>query len=151
MLLPPAGAPGTSVPDYIPIPAKSPYTGRDDATVLVSRAMIDDLEAKGQTRAFYDAYLLPDAVENPVVILEGLNRTGFQNGFCYCSVPKTRWLDEQTKMPVPPLKVFVVLVAPVGNDLHVLHWEWRFVDLKRPGYPKKWNTDFVRQAWPPTN
>lgn len=153
MKLPPAGLAVAPLTDYIPIPALSPKTGSVDATLLVSRTLLLDLEAKGETRRYYDALLLPEVVENPTVVFEGLKRVNYQDqdGCCYVGVPSCRWLDEQTKEKIPPLKVFVVTVATAGADAHVLWWEWRFVDLKRPGYPKKWQSDFGRQVWPPTN
>ena len=151
MFLRPSGSAPSVIPDYIRLPGKNPYTGGDDGEVLISRDMLEDLENNGPTQKFWDVCLIPDNLENPVVILEGLNRPGFENGFCYSSVPTCRWKDEQTKMAPPPLKVFLTFVHPRGNDLFVLDWEWRFVDLSRPGYPKNWRRDYVRQKWPPTN
>jgi hypothetical protein len=151
MLNRPKGVQILQAPANIRIPAKSPYNGSDDAELIVSRAMLIDLEKQGPTRKFYDAQLISETVESPVVILEGLNRTGFQSGYCYSRIPTCRWVDEQTKADAPVGRVFVVFVMPANHGLCVLDWEWRLEDEANAGYPRYWKSDYTRQIWPPMN
>jgi len=147
MLLPP---PGWQTATYLEFPARCPRTGATAGlTVAVPLAMLEDLEKWGPSHKFWDAWLLPEALENPVVILEGLNRTGYDTGLCYSCVPAYRLLDEKTRIKPPPLKVFLTYVVSRDGREVVLDWEWRFTDLNRRGYPTHWQRDYTRQLWPP--
>jgi hypothetical protein len=151
MLLPKAGTPIAGAPDYIPLPAKSPYDMNGETEAFISKKMLEHLERHGPTRKFFDAQSLPDVLESPTVIFGGLQRTPFGAGFCYSCVPTCRWFDDQSKMPLPPWKVFLAYVFPLGEELFVLDWNWRFCDQSRSGYPKNWQKDYGRQVWPPTS
>ncbi len=144
MQLPKAGQ-VVAIPDYIPLAARSPYKGQTEIEVLVSKVHLEHLEKYGPTRKFFDSILIPEILESPTAYFKGLNRMPFQLGFCYSGVPSCRWFDDQTKMPLPPLMVFLVYVVPLGGDHFVLDWNWRFADPTMPGYPKNWRKDYTRQ------
>src|SRR5262245_5835928 len=86
MILPPATTQVT-VSEYITLPGMSPERFDQSGTFLVSRKMLDHLQANGPPQKFLDALLISPTLEHPTVILEGLKRQNYHNGFCYCSVP----------------------------------------------------------------
>jgi hypothetical protein len=135
-------------PPLIALPGcRDPNTGTRDWTIHVRTSMLEDLEQHGPEWKFYNAQLIPEALEAPTVILQGLNRVGFDDAYCYSRVPSCRWIDESTKGQPLPYAVFVVFVA-CANPAVVLDWEWRMADQSHPGYPRKWQTDFGNQVWP---
>ena len=148
MRLPPADAPIVVERDYIPVPAQSPFGGRETIEVCVSRRMLLHLEKYGPARKFYDCQSLPDVLEEPAVIFEGLCRTPFEKGFCYSCVPPFRWLDDQEKGKVPPRKVFLAYVVRLEDSFFVLDWNWRPADPSKPSYPRFWEKDYTREIWP---
>jgi hypothetical protein len=153
MLYRQSGAVVVSEPEHIAIPGKCPYTGNEREDFHVSRRFIDDLQKKGPTRKFYDGLLVSGNLEEPVVVLKGLRRIGFDDCFCYSMAPGQRWLDEQTPMRPPWMKVFLVYVRPSEDPkgFVVFDWEWKIEDHQKRGYPKHWQRDYGGQAWPLTN
>jgi len=144
---------GTSpvvIPNLIRLPALNPVTGNHGWSVEISKAMLEHLENNGPLWKFCNAALLPEALENPAVILQGLNRVGYDGAYCYSRIPSCRWVDEYTSTTPLPHTVFVVFVSSLAQP-NVLDWEWRLADTTYPGYPKRWERDFTRQVWPPTN
>src|SRR5690242_6986965 len=138
MILPPL-VPGSStstsaVQQYLELPGIDPYSFRDDGVFRIGLTMLQNLEKNGPTQKFYDANLIPDALERPTVILEGFKRKNYDDGLCYCTIPKVRSMpdanDELQPVKPPPLKVFAVYVNPIGKDLFVLDWDWRIVGLR---------------------
>jgi hypothetical protein len=148
MLLPPVDAPIAVERDYIPLMVQSPFKRKEEIEVRISRKMMEHLEKYGPKRKFYDSQSLPDVLEHPAVIFEGLSRTPFEKGFCYSCVPPCRWLDDQVKMPLPLWKVFLAYVIRLGDNYFVLDWNWRPADRSKPGYPRNWERDYTREIWP---
>jgi len=137
----------TPIPALIRIPCLNPLTGRDDMTINVNRAMLEDLEQNGPPWKFHNSNLISETVESPTVILQGLNRVGFQTAYCFSRTPSCRWIDERTTVAPRPYTVFVVFVSS-GIQPEVLDWEWRMADPANPGYPKYWQRDFMRKVHP---
>jgi hypothetical protein len=148
MRLPAADAPIAVERDYIPLMAQSPFKGKEEIEVRISRKMMEHLEKYGPRRKFYDSQSLLDVLEHPAVIFEGLCRSPFEKGFCYSCVPPYRWLDDQEKMPLPPRKVFLAYVVRLEDNNFVLDWNWRQADRLKPSYPKNWEKDYTREIWP---
>ncbi|HEX5272172.1 MAG TPA: hypothetical protein VFW33_16865, partial [Gemmataceae bacterium] len=146
MLLPPVGLAPATARGYITLNAIDPYSFGNDGTFLLSVPMINDLEQNGPTQKFCDAALIPEALERPTVILEGLKRTNYAAGLCYCTVPTERWTHdangEMQRIKPPMLKVFSVYVNPVGDNLFVLDFDWRVVGPGGTGIPYRWQRDF---------
>jgi hypothetical protein len=150
MILPPVTFPSAVLPEYLTVPGLDPYSS-DEATFLVNAALLKHLEANGPVQKFYDAGLIPDAVGHPTVVLEGLKRPNYENGLCFCTVPKTRWVagpHDVIAMPPPPGQVFVVYAQPGADGFYVLDYDWRKVVPGGTGIPYRWQRDFERIVWP---
>jgi hypothetical protein len=147
MILPSSGV-AVVIPEYIPIPGIDPYSIDSNGQFLISRDQLQHLEQYGPVQKFWDAPLVCNALEHPTVILEGLKRTNYDRGLCYCCVPTARWTSETEIIPPPPGKVFCVYVNPVVAGYFVLDWDWRSVGLRTSGIPDRWQRDFERIVWP---
>src|SRR5262245_25527209 len=113
MLQPP---PGYTPPSVIRLDGKEPQTGARCDRFRISVPMLEALEKNGPTTKFFDALLVPETIESPDVVFEGLNRGGLSHGLCYSRVPTERWQDAQTKIAPPPSMVFLVFIRPIGTE-----------------------------------
>ncbi len=100
---------------------------------------------------YYDGGLVGQVLETPTSIFEGLKRPGFENGRCYCGKPLHRWTDAQVEVASPEGMVFAAYIQlEAGDSLIVWDWEWLAEDLKKPGHPQSWQTDYRSRTWPKT-
>jgi hypothetical protein len=110
----------------------------------------------GPAWKFLDARLIPETVDDPTAIFEGLNRQGLEEGVCYVTVPSRRWIRDggeaggTIEAPSPPGRVFLVFAARREWGFVILDWEWREADSDNPGCPNDWGRDFGRKIWPTT-
>jgi hypothetical protein len=152
MILPPKGFVATEAPEFFSLEGVDPYLPDRTASFQVSVAMLRNLEETGIARKFLDACLIPYAVERPTVILEGLRRENYGDGFCYCTVPPERpFYDERGEIRLaapPPKMIFAVYVMSSRSGLLVLDWDWRRVSSVGTGIPDRWQRDFERVLWP---
>jgi hypothetical protein len=147
VILPPAGF-VIPVPTSFDLAGFDPHEERVRNGFHISGPMLQELEDYGPDHKLWDAFLVPPTLETPTVILEGLKRTNYEQGLCYCAMPSRRWVNA-TDTAVPPRgKVFCVYANPVGSDFQVLDWEWRRVGLGATGIPYRWQKDFTRILWP---
>ena len=79
---------------------------------FVDLTMLDQLEEHGPAWKFDDARFLEEAVSDPDVIFEGLQRHNLADCFCYCLQPRQD--PDAPADEVPPLfaRVFVAFVRP---------------------------------------
>jgi hypothetical protein len=149
MVLPPPGY----VPEpYIKLKAKNPHTGVGEIDVFVSRAMLEDLEESGPDERFFDALLLPEALESPSIIMKGLKRPGFDDGFCFIRKPSIRWINSETTTPPPVDMVFLAFIRSEKeaepNRFIVHDWTMRRIDKRKPELPEDWENDFEKRVFP---
>jgi hypothetical protein len=119
----------------------------------VSKDAIKHWQTYGPAWKFRDAAMIPEAVQAPTAIFEGLNRDGLEEGVCYATVPSGRRIREGGERagtidgPSLPKRVFLVFAAERDWGFVVLDWEWREADSDDPGCPKDWDKDFGRRIW----
>lgn len=99
-----------------------------------------------------EGYLVPEVVESPDGVWEGLNRPDKKSAYCYCGRVKRRYLRDITvDIPFPKGKVFVVHVGErraSGGQLVIVDWTWDTESNGEPGFPEDHNTRYGRQLWP---
>lgn len=121
-----------------------------DGTYLVPGDYLEHLEENGPEDKYHDIILLPDVLKDPDAIFGGLCRENFEDGRCFCSIPKTRFRigPGGGVREIPKDKVFCVYVKQKPDKtLVVLDWEWRRQCPKNPFYPLNWETDFKETIW----
>lgn len=85
---------------------------------------------------------------SPVVIFEGLEREGLEDGFCYCGRFEPVAINESTKFSLPENRVVVVFVQCLESGFEIFEWDKREEDADRPGWPINWKADFRKVKWP---
>ena len=114
----------------------------------VSASLLKHLEQYGPRWKFHDAKLIPEALQDPTTVFEGLKRDGMEDAYCYASVPSQRWVRDRIEAPFPPNTVILVFASKRPWGFAVLDWERREADHDNPGCPKNWDRDFERRIWP---
>ncbi len=109
---------------------------------------LEHFEAYGPRWKFHAAKLIPEALQDPTAILQGLKRDGMEDAVCYVTVPSRIWIRDRVEAPFPPGKVFLVFAAERPWGYVVLDWELRDADADNAGCPKNWHDDFERRIWP---
>jgi hypothetical protein len=146
MKLPPVGY---ALPEEIQLRGIHPLTFGPGWHFTINRPLLENLEKFGPKRRFWDALIVPDALESPTVILEGLKRKNHGDSFCYCFVPALRWASEVRRVSAPPRKVFCAFVEPIKDgSFNVFDWHFRAVGPEATGIPHRWSRDFERIVWP---
>jgi hypothetical protein len=147
MKLPPPGHVFT-VPATFQITGFDPYTQTVCGGFLLSGPMLRELEDYGPEPKLWDTFLVEDTLCRPTVVLEGLRRTNYEQGLCYCSRPANRWVSATDLSAPPERMVFCVYVNPVGSAFNVLDWNWRKVGPSATGIPHRWQRNFKQIVWP---
>lgn len=149
MLIPSSGDP-VPVPEIIELPAFDPVND-GETTVFIRRRVLERLKNNIQRiskQRFLDARLIPEALEKPTAIFEGLQRFDGENGRCYCCIPEKRKRIDRTVAAAPLGKVFLVFLKGEATGLFVFNWGWRTKDFFAEGCPHGWQNDFGRKLWP---
>src|SRR5262245_46433842 len=120
-------------------------SGDGKATLRIARdGLLKHYERTGNSSTYLDGLLLPEALQAPIAVVEGLNRPGQERKFCYCGVPTGRFhKDEHVHLPPPPGKTYLAFVT---EDLKVVKWGWSDEDPERPGFPMGYQTRFGRRT-----
>lgn len=78
MILPPVGY---VAPTEIHVDGFDPFTCHVTADGFsLSVPLLENLELNGPSQKYWDVLLVPDALLNPTVVLQGLKRTNFDHG-----------------------------------------------------------------------
>jgi hypothetical protein len=114
---------------------------------FVSVKYVRDLQAYSKSSdVIADMFNIEPVLQDPTSLFEGLNRTEFDDGYCYCGVPERKYKFGQTgaiiDLPFPPGFVFVVFVNIQPDGLTITGWENRKCDPNDPLRPNGWATDF---------
>lgn len=123
----------------------NPLAPGDTCLFYVSRTILESIEENGPEAKWHDANLLEDAIAQPAVIFHGLNRQGFEDGYCFSCLPQFRFRSDGTTMPRRADRVFLLYmtleVGPVIFD-----WEWR-PGNEKTGHPYEARENFGRETW----
>ncbi len=120
---------------------------------LVEVAYVESLRDRRLDAKYYDAILLEDVLKSPSSIFSGLKRSGLASeGYCYCSKPPTRYLENAVQVASPPGMVFAVYIFDnlQKDSLAVVDWDWRREDKNAPGHPEYWQHVYEERTWPTT-
>lgn len=149
MVIRPEGSEPEPLPEWLYLTAVSPNTGTGANQAFISRDMLLNLVENGPEYKLNDAWCIPDVLDYPKVIFEGLNRSEYEDGFCFSGLPeKRRTSQDRETVDSPQFMVFLVFAQYQDDKLIVLDWEWRREDRNNPGYPLGWKDAFKRQTWP---
>jgi hypothetical protein len=117
----------------------------------VECAHVDALSTCSPSFKYFDAAILSDILAYPASIFRGLKRPDLaSDGFCYCGKPPRRYLGGEKPVLPPPGMVFAVYVFDSFRD-HTfvpVDWDWWPEDMKNPGHPLNWETDYEERVWP---
>ena len=134
--------------DQIPIGEGLDPEGKRGATFFVSRAELDILERDGPEWKLEDARFIPETVQQPDAIFEGLKRPGHEKSLCYSVRPARDPENEEENQPLPRYGfAFLAFARSGAGGFVVFDWEWREEDGDAPGHPVGWATDFERRTW----
>jgi hypothetical protein len=125
-------------------------SGDGKCQFIVSQQHVEHLQRSGPQWKFNNLHVLPEILNDPSVIFEGLKRDDFEGGFCYGGHVSKRMQSTTIELPPPPEMVAVVFVRPRGRENIVLDWEWRPEHSDKPGWPESWDDDFERVKWSKT-
>ena len=122
-------------------------SGDGTATFRVAKdRLLGHFRATGNSAMFLEGLLIPDVLEHPAAVFEGLERPGQEESLCYAGVPSKRYVrDKSIEVPFPPGKTFLVFMT---CNLKVTKWGWADEDPESPGYPMEHQTRFGRRLWP---
>ena len=98
-------------PGYFALTGLQP-DGEGHCQFLVAKKYVDALQTAGPTWKFYNLHLLPEILNDPVVIFQGLNREDLNGGYCYSGLPSKKMKSSTITLPPPPGMVALVFVAP---------------------------------------
>jgi len=115
-----------------------------DSHFYFSRSALDKIKKDGPRWKYEKYRLVPQAIENPLVIFEDLKREEYRDGLCYAAKPS----DGDLASPVTKGYLFLVFVRKEFG-LVVFEWDWRR-ESGQSGFPENWRTDFGRIAWQKT-
>ena len=105
--------------------------------ILVSFDRMQHVAKRGMGHANEAAYLLPETLQKPTAIFEGLRRESDEDmrgcGWrCYCGVPTRSFRPDGSEGPPYRNQVYLVFV----NDQHVAYnWRWEKADGSNPKLP----------------
>lgn len=130
----------------------NPITGDKVAITLSNHKLSSMVKNKNQCQLFDTKRVLPEILNQPYRIFEGLKRNEDEpynaddigyGAYCYCGIPKTAY-DCHGK-PRPPLKG-EVFVAFVTDEFVAYQWYWCKCDEEDSNLPTNHETRFRRQA-----
>ncbi len=134
--------------DQLPIGEGLHPDGSDGANFYMDRSELDVLEEDGPEWKLDIVRFIPESIEAPDAIFQGLNRPKQHEALAY-SVRLTHDPAEETLVAVPPRfgYVFLAFVRPGQGGYIVFDWEWRVEAAEEPGHPEDWSVDFARRTW----
>ena len=100
--------------------AKCP-SGKGTWTVRISREAAEVVCDQGPVGKFHDLFLVPDLLDDPHFICEGLRRKGAEKHLCYVGRPQFRKREDGQSQEAPMNRVFLVFVSSKGT---LLKWRW---------------------------
>jgi len=115
--------------EYLTVQAIDPQSGKL-IDLFMSHRRIQFMAGLGQGRILEAAYTVPEALQKPTEIFEGLCRQDDEpkdskiRGIgwrCYCGVPSVRYSRNGDELSVRDGEVFVVFVT---DDKVVYLWDW---------------------------
>jgi hypothetical protein len=133
--------------NQVPIGAGLSPDGKSRAVFFIDWHALSVVEEKGPEWKFSDARFVPEAVDVPDAILEGLKRHGEEDALCY-SVRATVDPDNDDNEALPRYGyVFLAFVKHCIGGFIVYDWDWREEDPDMPGHPLSWEDDFEKPTW----
>lgn len=134
---------------YHTLKAKSP-NGDSMWDVHISFKRLEFVSKKSKGAVLEAAHVVPEVLENPSAIFEGLRRDEDEdehgNGWmCYCGLPTTAYNKNGTPINPWPDEVFMVFL---NADCVAYHWYWHKRDRTLPDHPDGHETRFRRRVWP---
>lgn len=96
------------------------------------------------------AYVVPEILEHPSAIFEGLRRDEDEdahgNGWmCYCGIPSAAYHKSGDRTAPWPDEVFMVFL---NAECVVYNWYWHKCDDELKDHPAGYGSRFRRRVWP---
>ncbi len=128
------------------IEAADPF-GSGTWEVLISYDRLHTVARRGMGHAKECAYIVPEILQNPTAIFEGLReeKDEDQRGvgwLCYCGIPEKAYHADGTSRSPYPLQVYLVFV---NDDRVAYNWRWEKADADDPQLPCNYQTRFRRR------
>lgn len=95
----------------------------------------------------FEAFLVPDIVQTPLRIWEGLNREGTEDLLCIAGVPSLEFATKNFLDNQITLQEDRVFLAFCSSQFTVSKWRWEPVDSDGFGLPTSHNARFGREMW----
>lgn len=124
----------------------SDSSGTTQRTVWIDQGTIEFLTRGVLQARFYRLQCAMEVLRNPDMIVQGWNREGFEEGFCYIRRPADR-PKEGIELPPRPGMCFFAFVLPNGK---MEEWRWEKFSLESEEDFRNQFGDNWSCAWPPT-
>jgi hypothetical protein len=133
---------------FFEIEALNPYdeSGCSTITLRLRRSHVLGAAEKGLAARFARVKLIPDAVKNPIMVLEGWKRDGYDKALIFVAKPVRDFRSPEIETPPPPGMLFLVFATP--ETYIISDWRWERADAEDPDVPEESLKRSERILWP---
>lgn len=110
----------------------------------ISTQRILHFRAHGPDHVYFNLKNLPNALQFPLAVFQGLDREGHEKSVCYVAKPRSRFVDENTSLTVDSSSVFVVFIT---STLEVFDWRFEKADERDDKFPVGYAQRFGSLVW----
>lgn len=121
-------------------------SGQSTVECWIDQKTIEFLTRGVLTARWFRIMCVAEVLRNPILVIEGWNRNGYEDARCYAGRPDDR-PKEGIILPPQPGKHFLTFVLPNGK---IEEWGWDILDPDddescRNQFGQDW-----KRLWPPT-
>jgi hypothetical protein len=132
--------------DYLALKSLDPIKG-GTCGVWISYERMQTVAKRSLGHASECAFLLPDILQRPSAVFEGLrwDEDEDPSGYgwrCYCGIPSRAYRTDGAERPVWAGEVFLVFVNDEGI---AYNWRWEKADEDEPDLPRRFKTRFKKR------
>lgn len=134
--------------DELWLPAIDPATGKL-VQVQISHGRLQAMARFGQAHVLECAYIVPEILERPSAIFEGLKRDQDEDSMgapgwrCYCGRPSVAFNRDGSERRPFPQQIFMVFV---NQERIAYNWRWEKADPDNLNLPLNCAARFVRRS-----
>ena len=133
---------------FFTIQAFNPYdpSGCPPIALKLSKAHVLGTADRGLKARFARIKLIPEVVKDPIIVLEGWKREGYDKALIYVGKPNHDFRSPEIELPQPPGMLFLVFATP--ETYIISDWRWEVASAEDPNLPEESANRCEKVLWP---